>query len=235
MAIKRVSADRTSFDIPPNAGSVDFKLVVEGDRGTVWYLEVKNGSPFPVEVTVGGCTARIGAGESYNFPDKAAGVVCYPSPLPGSRVEVSVSVRDPDGWNAGGEYRLVFTPYWVETGGVSCPAEPLGNPLPLFWTVLGGGRATPSKRCVQFIVVSGDPYWVYVEPVGDRYARYIGIFAGEVDDNEFWKHPSRYRVIKFETVTTKKLYKITAPTSTLSVCISTGVGYWKVCLYGKPP
>ena len=51
-------------------------------------------------------------------------------------------------------------------------------------------------------------------PVNDPHARYIGIFDGEVDDNLFWEHPDRYKVIVFETVSTRTLYELTAPSGT---------------------
>ena len=172
----------------------------------------------------------------HDFPHMAAGVVCYPSPLPSEKVEVDVEVWDPQGWKPEATYRLFFTAYWADTGGIVCPSKPpLRAYLPLFWSLLGGGKVDASRRCIPLRVTAGMGYWIYVEPVNDPHSRYIGIFDGEVNDNLFWKHPDRYRVIVFETVSTGTLYELTAPSGTITVCISTSVGYWKVCLYGRVP
>jgi len=234
MAIRRIYAERTEFRITPDEKSVRFKLYVEGDRGTVWRLKVWNKGQQPVRIRIGDCTKEeLRPGESFMFPHMAAGYVCYPSPLPGEKAEADVEVWGLHGWKPGATYRLVFVAYYPETRGVTCPSEPPQSYLPLFWSLLDGGKVDASKRCISFKVSAGMGYWIYVEPVDDPHSRYIGIFAGKVDDNEFWHHVGRYNAIVFETISYRKLYEITAPTDTISVCISTFVGYWRVCLYGR--
>ena len=125
MAIKRLYAERSEFRVSPGRGSVKFKLYVEGDRGTEWRLEVWNKGPRVLGVRVGGCAnERLVPEAPFTFPHMAAGVVCYPSPLPSEKVEVDVEVWDPQGWKPEATYRLLFTAYWAGTGGVACPSKP---------------------------------------------------------------------------------------------------------------